>query len=68
MASYVTLDGYIVRHTTEKAVALVKEGAGFQADLVWVPRSCCREGDALDTGDTDIECVEWKAESEGLDY
>jgi hypothetical protein len=68
MGSYVVLDGYEVRRTTEKAAALVKEGAGFQVDLIWVPRSCMRDGDTLETGDTDLECVSWKAEELGLDF
>lgn len=34
MSRYVTLDGYEVRRTTEKAIGLVKEGAGYQAALI----------------------------------
>jgi hypothetical protein len=70
MASYVTLDGYQVRRVASsgKAVALVKEGAGFQAELIWVPRSCCRDGDRLEVGDTDLEVMEHMADEKGLDY
>ena len=68
MAVMVTLEGYIVRRTTGKAVALVKEGAGFMADLLWVPRALCRDGDRLEEGDTDLEVAEFKADELGLDY
>lgn len=70
MAAYVTLDGYQVRRVASSglAVALVKEGAGFQAELIWVPVSCCRDGDRLTVGDTDIEVMEFMAEQKGLDF
>jgi hypothetical protein len=68
MAVFVTLEGYIVRRTTEKAIALVKEGAGYQADLIWVPRSCCHDGETLEIGDVDISCMQHMAEDKGLDW
>lgn len=68
MASFVTIEGYQVRRTTEKAVGLVKEGAGPTDDLIWVPRSCCRDGDILAVDDTQIECMEYMADDKGLDY
>jgi hypothetical protein len=65
----VTLEGYIVRRTTEKAIGIVKEDAGIQGgDLIWIPRSCCADGESIETGDTDLECALWKAEAEGLDF
>lgn len=68
MTAKATLEGYIIRRTTEKAIGLVKEGAGYMADLVWVPRSCCTDGETLEVGDTDIECLLYIAEDKGLDY
>ena len=66
--AYVTIDGYIVRRTTEKALGIVKEGAGPQADPIWVPRACCESGDDLDVDDTDIIVFQNIAESKGLDF
>ena len=66
--AYVTLEGYIVRRTTDKAIALVKEGAGFMADLTWVPRGWCQDGGNLEEGDTDIAVFEDRADEKGLDY
>lgn len=66
--AYVTLEGYIVRRTTDKAVALVKEGAGPRADLIWVPRGWCRDGSELEEGDTDIMMFDDRADDKGLDY
>lgn len=68
MSRYVTLDGYEVRRTTEKAIGLVKEGAGYQADLIWVPRGCIRDGDRVETGETDLECMEFKAVEKELHF
>jgi hypothetical protein len=70
VASYVTLDGYQVRRVASsgKAVGIVKEGAGFMADLIWVPVSLCRDGDQLTVGDTDIEVMEFKATELDLDF
>jgi hypothetical protein len=70
MGSYVTLNGYQVRRVASsgKAVGLVKEGAGFRADLIWVPISLCRDGDQLATGDTDIIMAEFKAIELDLDF
>lgn len=33
---------------------------------VWIPRSVCLEGDALDVGDTDLIVADWFLEKEGL--
>lgn len=33
---------------------------------VWIPRSVCLEGDALDVGDTDLLVADWFLEKEGL--
>jgi len=33
---------------------------------VWIPRSVCLEGDALDVGDTDLIVADWFIEKEGL--
>jgi hypothetical protein len=69
--AYVTLDGYVVRRTSEKAVGIAKDMPGLSAaaaPLTWLPRSACTDGDALDVGDTDIVCAEWIAEERGLDF
>lgn len=66
--AYVTVEGYIVRRVTEKAVALVKEGAGYQAELTWLPRGWCQDGDRLEVGDTGICVFEDRADEKGLDY
>lgn len=66
---HVSLEGYVVRRTTEKAVGLAKSGSTIlHDDLTWVPRSVCEDGDALAEGDTDITVAEWFADKEGLDY
>ncbi len=54
MSDWTTIEGWEVRRVTEKAVALVKEGTGPLAELTWVPRSMCMDGDALVIGDIDI--------------
>ena len=71
-AAYVTLDGYVVRRVTEKAVGIAKDtknpmGLPDRSDLVWLPRSACDQGDILDTGDTDIIVRESVADEKGLD-
>ena len=66
--AYVTLEGYIVRRTTERAIALVKEGSGFMADLIWLPRGWCRDGDTLEEGDTDLIVFQDRADEKGLGY
>jgi hypothetical protein len=68
MSGYAVLDGYIIRRTTEKAIALVKEGAGPMADLIWVPRGWCRDGDTLEVGDTDLMVFTDRAIEKNLDY
>jgi hypothetical protein len=65
--AYVTLDGYVVRKTTELAVGIGKVDNAF-AVLTWLPRSACEDGDALDLGETDIVCRESLAEEKGLDW
>lgn len=53
-AAYVTLDGYVVKRATEKAVGLAKASEPF-GELTWLPRSACTDGDTLGIGDT--ECI-----------
>src|ERR1700679_2820578 len=64
--AYVTLDGYVVRKTTELAVGVRKADNAFAA-LTWLPRSACTDGDTLDLGDEDIDCRESLAEEKGLE-
>jgi len=64
---YVTLDGYIVKAATEKAIGLCKEGDD-SGDLIWLPRSTCQDGDDITRGDEDVCVIEWKADQMGLDY
>ena len=33
---------------------------------LWIPRSVCLEGDALDVGDTDLIVADWYVQQEGL--
>lgn len=68
MAAYVTLDGYIVRRKTDQALGIRKAKEDPMGEVIWVPRSTCRDGDILDVGDTDIECMEFMAEQKDLDY
>lgn len=56
----VTLEAEITR-TTDSAVLV-----DLDDRELWVPRSVCLEGDALDVGDTDIIVAAWFAEKEGL--
>ena len=62
MTEFVTLDGYVVRHATPRAVLLVKG-----TTEAWVPKSMCENGDELAAGDTDVSVAKWVAEREGLD-
>jgi len=55
-----TIEAEIIR-TTDAAV-LVDLGDRE----VWIPRSVCLEGDALDVGDTDLIVADWFIEQEGL--
>lgn len=64
----VILDGYRVERTTEGAVLLVKANALPNSQGTWVPRAWCQDGDALGTGDTDIEIWENKALEKELDF
>ena len=66
--AYVVLEGYEIRRETEKAFGLCKEGAGFQVDLVWVPKACCRDANTLSKGDTDLEVYQSVADEKELDY
>lgn len=66
MAGWTTIEGWEVRRATEKAVALVREGAGPMADLIWVPRSLCMDGENLAVGDTDIVVRDGIAIEKGL--
>lgn len=66
--AHVTVEGYIVRRQTDRAVALVKEGAGWQAELIWVPRASCHGGEILEVGDTDLQINQNMADEKGLDY
>ena len=67
---FVTLEGYIVRRATELAVGLIKADAPLpgMAPITFVPRSCCRDGDHLEEGDTDLEVYENIASDKNLDY
>lgn len=64
----VTLDGYVVRNVTEKAVRVVKAGGGQGVDEAWIPKSLIQDGDTLLIGDTDIVLPLWKAGELNLDY
>lgn len=55
-----TLEAEITR-TTDSAVLV-----DLDDRELWIPRSVCLEGDALDVGDTDIIVAAWFAEKEGL--
>ncbi|MBU6430715.1 MAG: hypothetical protein KGR26_16975 [Cyanobacteria bacterium REEB65] len=68
---YASLDGYVIRRTTEGAVGIAKAQLGLVnggEHLTWIPRSLCEDGFRLEVGDTDILVETWKAEQEGLDY
>ncbi len=62
---YVTLNGYVVKHATERAIGIVKE-ASYNNDATWIPRRWVDNTDVLSVGDTDIIVARWKAEEEGL--
>lgn len=55
-----TIEAEIIRATD--AAVLVD----FEGREVWIPRSVCLEGDALDVGDTDMIVADWFLEKEGL--
>lgn len=67
MADFVTLNGYVVARTTDKAIAIVK-ASQLASDWTWLPRSMCDDGHVLDVGDTDISVRENMAEEKGLDW
>lgn len=64
---FVALDGYVVVHTTDKAVALCKSH-DLSGEWTWVPRSMCDDGHALGVGDTDVSVRESMADKKGLDW
>lgn len=66
--AWATLDGYVVRRTTAKAVGIAKVRDGLQGDLTWVPRGWCMDGDELAEGDTDVTMFEDRAEEKGLSF
>lgn len=71
MASrYETLDGYVVRLTTANAIGIEKARSSLtdKAEVIWLPRSVCEDGDTLSVGDTDICCFGSIADDKGLDY
>lgn len=55
-----TIEAEITR-TTNAAVLV-----DFGDREVWIPRSVCLEGDALEEGDTDLNVADWFLEKEGL--
>lgn len=55
-----TIEAEIIRATD--AAVLVDLGDRE----IWIPRSVCLEGDALDVGDTDLIVADWFAKQEGL--
>lgn len=56
-----TLEGEVIR-ATEKAVLLRHE----DGSEVWIPRSVCVDGEAIEKGDTDVVVSTWWLEQEGL--
>jgi len=63
--AYIALDAVdCIVKATAKAV-LVRFSTAGRAD-VWIPRSVCEDGDALEEGDTDVVVQEWFAEREGM--
>ena len=67
MNAYVTLEGYVVRRTTDLAVGINPADEPF-APLAWLPRSVCDQGEYLVEGDDDIVVRESVAEEKGLDF
>jgi len=65
MAVYVPLDGYVVRKTTDLAVAVSPVDEPF-SEWVWLPRLMCEDGDDLVEGDEDIAVRESIALDKGL--
>lgn len=67
---YETLDGYVVRLATEKAIGIEKVRSDLiaKADVIWLPRAVCEDGDMLSVGDTDICCYRRVADDKCLDY
>lgn len=56
------LEGSVIIRTTRKAV-LVRTG---DMDEVWIPRSCCIDGEDLEEGNEDVSVQSWWAEQEEL--
>ena len=67
MNAYVTLEGYVVRRTTELVIGISRMDEPF-APLAWLPRSACDQGEHLVEGDDDIVVRESIAEEKGLDF
>jgi hypothetical protein len=68
MAAYVTIDGYVVRKTTDAAIAITKDVRPLPAEFIWVPKACCDSGYELDVGDTDIIVQQYIAVQKELDF
>lgn len=66
--AYVTLDGYCVRVSREKAIGINKAKDFPDAPVTWLPRFACADGDQIDIGETDLTVREDIAEEKGLDY
>lgn len=56
-----TMSGEVTK-TTDSAVLFV---LADDTEL-WVPRSVCIEGDAIDEGDTDLIIADWWLEKQGI--
>lgn len=57
-----TLSG-VVERTTDHAVLFLIDGA---EQSVWVPRSVCLDGDAVEKDDTDLIVADWWLKKEGV--
>ena len=73
--AYVTLDGYVVKRTTDKAIGIAKAikdplaaRMAARTELAWLPRSCMHDSDQVDEGDTGLIVREDMADEKGLDY
>lgn len=60
---FVSIDGYIVKRETDRAVLVVKAG-----HEVWIPRSVIDQGEVADVGDTDLSVEQWFAKRTSLDF
>lgn len=66
MTRFVSIDGYVIKRITERAIGIRKEN-DQDADLIWVPKSQVEDADVLDVGDIDICVADWIVEREELD-